>query len=567
MPNVALVEKLDSDRLQKCIDKNIDIIIANRILVPLEKIPEKIRIFNSSGENHNIISWAIHKRNEAILAPIKSKYPLVFQYKGYDLTRSFLKQLIWAKYQMHHTLLAAFDHLKNQHPNLRIVDKSGLPSFKEKIKTYIQFLHKRLKGSLAGKNDYQLNTDEFTEKTYVFIIQNEFTAINWQNLINEFDSSEVFILLLCDEASLKKIIQSETYNNWQAKGISSAWINEPKMENPPNAGFSLVNFNSTEVDYLNTLLKLRGRFCGFIDYLETAFKLIKPQLVICNAFENSYHGHLSCELGRKLQFKVVNIMNGNKTAEANNANVEFDRWLVWDEGMRQMLIQECFLDEKQIFNAGGHLSEDTIRAHTYQGTLNDLPDFSNNPKYILYGSTVGLPLAKIRSLDTIYSLLKKQSNIFLILRPHPRERKQDYYLPKDEEIQQRVKVVEYTRENSKKTLYDQFLKVQLVISIGASTIIPEAMWAGVPAISYEESEKPSLYNVDSESIFFANNPNTLINLVDDLLARSPKDKHSKSNYIPVAQKYAQAIYELCTEQSSRERPDRSSTIKKINTNS
>ncbi|MBL7838466.1 MAG: hypothetical protein JNM67_13180, partial [Bacteroidetes bacterium] len=129
---------------------------------------------------------------------------------------------------------------------------------------------------------------------------------------------------------------------------------------------------------------------------------------------------------------------------------------------------------------------------------------------------------------------------FLILRPHPSERKEDYVLPVEQP--DNFLFVEYGKHQVKDTLHDQLCLSDLSIVFG-STVSLDSKWMGVPCITYEKRDESLVYCVDNEMIFHVRTLDELKIKMHELLKNKRNSKpDSVSNVskkmIEILDKYA-----------------------------
>jgi len=194
-------------------------------------------------------------------------------------------------------------------------------------------------------------------------------------------------------------------------------------------------------------------------------------------------------------------MNGIKSGEAQDGHINFDKWFVWDTQMKSLLVRQNHIEEDKLI-VSGHLVEDLIRTYQYRNSLPLDIEFLKSKKVISLFSVKGKRYAKLEAIRFLYELLKSDDSYFLMIRPHPSEKPEDYILP-DPSVKN-AHFVQYDAQNQNDTLHDQLLISDLAIVFG-STVALDAKWMGVPCITFEPREVSLIYCTDEKHIIHAKN--------------------------------------------------------------
>ena len=224
-------------------------------------------------------------------------------------------------------------------------------------------------------------------------------------------------------------------------------------------------------------------------------------------------------------------MNGVKSGEAQDSYVNFDYWFVWDQQMKQMLIDANKLPEQKLI-VSGHLIEDLISNYQYHNSLNLDLKFLEDKKVISIYTTKGKRYAKLASMKFLFELLEEDESLALIIRPHPAEKPEDFILP-DKNLN-RIHFASYNSINLNSSLHDLLLMSDLAIVFG-STVALDAKWMGVPCISFEIREKSLIYCADNDKIKHVSTIEDFKTLVKSSLTKKVKNieenKASVSDFI------------------------------------
>jgi hypothetical protein len=220
-------------------------------------------------------------------------------------------------------------------------------------------------------------------------------------------------------------------------------------------------------------------------------------------------------------------MNGLKSGESQDANINFDKWFIWGEGMRKLLVEKCGLNS-DILLTSGHLMEDEISNYKYQNTFDYLD--LNEKQVISLFSVRGKSEEKLDAFNYFYEFATSNPDVIIIVRPHPNEQEIDMILPNNS----LPNVVFLNNDKfNKVTLYDQLKISQLSVCFG-STVALESKWFGVPCITFEMREESLIYLADEKIIFHVKSKNELIEKTQQLLYHEQFVKpqlNSVSNFI------------------------------------
>jgi hypothetical protein len=120
----------------------------------------------------------------------------------------------------------------------------------------------------------------------------------------------------------------------------------------------ITKLKGTDWYILNQILNEWNHIHQLINECETYIKSGIHKLLI-NEGENGVVGAIIGEVMNKNNVFTYNTMNGMKSGEAQDAFVSFDYWFVWDNLMKEMLINKNKLPNKMLL-VSGHLMEDEV---------------------------------------------------------------------------------------------------------------------------------------------------------------------------------------------------------------
>ncbi len=451
-------------------------------------------------------TWYTWKENNRIIEDFKLKCPELFVLNGYDLTLSIKKAMYWSNFKTGFLWYALNEEFQDQvNP---IIDSMHSVN---PLAVKLRYFRTRFKGGLKQK-DFSQETRQFESK--VIHVKNNFQLGLYQNILNEIyehKDFEVFVSPTVD----KQMLNLFTYKRFRILSSVNENFRFPKI--------SFKGFNESDWFVLNCILL---HWTEINESLNIAINLLtaNPKVLLLNEAENGIYGALISEVMNKKGVKVFNTMNGIKSGESQDAYINFDKWFIWDQQMKNLLIQKCNLSEDKLI-VSGHLIEDVIRNYNYQNSLKLDLNKLKDKKVISLFSVRGKRFVKLETLNYLYDLIKNDSSYFLMIRPHPSEKPEDYVLP--ELPIDNYYFVEYSAGNLNDTLHDQLFLSDLSIVFG-STVALDSKWMNVPCITYERREESLVYCVDNNWIYHVKSIDELQNKMDALLTNK-KDNTINSN--------------------------------------
>lgn len=464
-------------------------------------------------------TWNVYGYNSNIINTLFGKMPDAFCMGGISLKKACSKILYWTNVRTG-ALKVAYEHLPQ--PKLLLRDQPYLPGnylkavlkyFNLLLKNNIRYIRQK-KSIPAFKGQYRtgiLVNDGFELDLYSRIIsaipESDLAIFHYGNI----HFSEV--PFMPENAGLFNLSQIQNYA-------------PQKLLNP-------FRLSREELIAANLIC---GEWQAIANEL-TAYRVmcdtgIKKLLV--NVAENLPVRNLMPEVF-KGRISVYNTMNGLKSGEAHDADVYFDKWFVWDKHMKEMMVKSCQIPAEKLI-ACGHLSQDRIAAHTYQNLLGIPLESMRNKLVLSIFSVRGNRKEKQVAFKLLYRFLSENQSVFLLVKPHPLEKPEDYILPPDGLTN--VFFVPEELKHNKAALYDQLMLSDLTIVFG-STVALESQWMDVPCITFEFKTNSFVYSAGLDKISHVRTEEEFMNL---LKAAAKKSAGKPKSPPGIAEKIA---YELC----------------------
>jgi len=440
-------------------------------------------------------TWYTWEENERIIHSFKEKFPQMFVLNGYDISLAIKKAMFWSNFKTGFLWYAK----NREFSNLKIASIEGLHKYSKKS-VVLRYFKTRYS---VSKKQHSNSINKTLSPYKVIHVKNNFQLGLYENIINEvenYNDYKVFVDSKVDRNMLNAV------RNKNIEVVEKKTINYAL----PSINLSKVRGNDWFV--LNIILL---HWNEINDCLHTAEFLLKynPKVALINEAENGIYGAIVSEVLRKNQTIVYNTMNGIKSGESQDGYINFDKWFIWDEQMKKLLVEKCGLPQEK-FIISGHLIEDLVRNYEYQNSLEIDVDTLKDKKIISLFSVKGKRFVKLDTLTFLYDFIKNNPNYFLLIRPHPHEKKADYILP-DFELNN-FKIVEYNPSNLNDTLHDQ-LSISDISIVFGSTVALDSKWMNVPCITYERREESLIYNIDNSSIFHVRSRSELESKIIELL--------------------------------------------------
>jgi hypothetical protein len=495
---VFAVNILNQKEYLKALKNGVNVFIYNQLAFDLEK-KENIK-YIEANINRVPSTWYLWERNNEKINTFKTKFHELFQIGKYDITLAIQKAVYWSNFRtsfIHYT----FEKEYNNEPVYYIEDLYHCIKSKVLIKyfkTIINFKnqYKENNNVKANKNKVGiLIADIFQLSIYKHILLNIVDNDNFVVFVNSNNVKNAVIELGVNESN---IVVVET----QEKGGKFPVVDITKLK-------------ETDWYILNQILNEWNHIHQLINECETYIKSGIHKLLI-NEGENGLVGAIIGEVMNKNNVLTYNTMNGMKSGEAQDAFVSFDYWFVWDNLMKELLINKNYLANKMLL-VSGHLMEDEVVNFQNKIPVDKLID----KKVISLFSVRDKSQKKIDTFRYLFQLAEQNPQIQLLVRRHPSENEEDLML--ENNTLDNVIFVEYNKINSKETLYNQLSISDLSICFG-STVALESKWFGVPCITFEKREESLIYLTDNEMIFHVKELDQLIQKCNELLVKGKTEK-------------------------------------------
>lgn len=495
-------------------EKSYDVLVCNELKTNL-KLPDSIRVF--FADRYRIEgSWLTYKHNTDVVSRLVKAFPNAFKCLGYDICPALPKLIYWTNYRAGSVKACLNAEFSSAQVN-DLTSFSFLPKWKGIVKSIVKYsklcfnyFKPNLSPKSAAVNKGQIGilvNDEFE-----WVLYAELVDLLKQHALIVFHYGNIDVKLLNDP-------QIQFVNIASIQSFSF-----PKWINP----FVL---DKDELHVYNEVLNQ----WSFISSELIRYEWIKNtgiEKLIFNEGENRPSRNL---LKTVLENHVVlfNTMNGIKAGEAQDADVNFDQWLIWDDSMKDLLIKSCHLPASML-SVVGHLAEDKVANHRFINSLGINLKELKTKKVITVFSVKGNRKEKQDLKSFLEDLISAREDIFIFIKPHPLERQSDYLFSKS--IGNRLFVVPEEFKNNKSVLYDLLFLSDLSIVFG-STVALESNWMNTPCVTLEYRNK-ALIPQDGDHIVHHQSIDQLSELIRQL------DK--KPNFVskPNRQSVASRIYNV-----------------------
>lgn len=253
----------------------------------------------------------------------------------------------------------------------------------------------------------------------------------------------------------------------------------------------------------------------------------KLKAIVFVAGENQYSANLCSEFFKLTSVRVKNLMNGVKLGWIHDRDVDFSEWYVWNQKMKQTLVEKGE-NNPEMFKVIGHPLQKSIANYSYSKKIKSLNEFSKTFKKIV---TLFTSPIKYKDQFDIYleaiNFFKNNLTFGLIIKPHPSIQ--------EEELKRRTDSLEnvlFIFGRDKTLSYDLISISQFTVSIN-STVSFESTWMNKPNINFEE-ENESIMPIESDLFFHCNTIENFKIIFTELFNKPNENKvqlHS-SNEIP-----------------------------------
>lgn len=479
---------LEEKEYKRALAKGVRIFLYNEIAFsPISN--EEVILFNCTTERVPS-TWYTWKKNEEVLECFKLKHPQFFQWQNYNFSLAFLKALYWSNQKT-----GFIQYVKNKHFfNVKVWKEDSLYDSKY-LNVFLKYYFALFKHKTKNKESKSIEKNG----KIGFLLKNEFQVTLYKNLITQIINNENILFFVMSDTVNKAIIKLGIKNN------QIVYCNTITTKKIP-----LINYFSLKKDERFILNQIINNWDEVEKWTGVAEQMVSQGIskALINEAENGLYGAVIGEVFRKHGVVSFNTMNGMKAGQSQDTYINFDYWFVWDEKMKQLLMNKNNISGNKLI-VTGHLMEDEVREYKYKNSLPLNEELILGKKVVSIFSTRGKREEKIEAFEFIYNQAELNKDYIFLIRLHPSEIEEDIILPPHE--LNNVYTIKYTQENSKITLYDQLLVSHLSICFG-STVALESKWFGVPCITFEKRVESLIYAVDNTNIFHVKSINSLTKL-------------------------------------------------------
>lgn len=435
-------------------------------------------VFYNCTRNRVASTWYTWNENNKLILSLGKKFPGLFMHQGYNITLAIQKAMFWSNFKtgfLWYTVQEFFPSEKIFYIEpLQQAGKSGV------IYRYLRNLLN------ARRRKSKSFADETKPYKYAVHIKNNFQINLYRDILGKVIDDKEFAVIADPDVDVSYMSRL---------GFSNIQIPEIDKSCSPLKWVNFLRINKKEWYVLSTILLHWKEICYHMQAaLNIKHKGLKAVLV--NEAENGIYGAIMSEVMHSNGTVVYNTMNGIKSGEAQDAFINFDKWFVWDEQMKEMLHSLNGIEMDKLL-VSGHLMEDLIMNYTYSHSLDLDPELLKDKKVISLFSVKGRRYVKLEAIRCLFKLLENDDSYYLLIRPHPSEKPEDYILP--EQPLKNLAYIKYNSRNLYETLHDQLLLSDVSIVFG-STVALDSKWMDVPCITFERREQSLIYCVDGEKI-------------------------------------------------------------------
>lgn len=513
MSKVFVKRFILNEDVQSIIDQSYDKVVCQEWTSQLP-VPSNVNVQYS--EEYRVQGTHIaYAENAKVVESLFNKIGNRLKINQIDIQPAATKLLYWTNYK-----IGAIQYVVqklNQSDN--ITDKTNFFEenyFKSVLKTIKYFLD----NNSNKDSNYKTAFDFKFDRSYKIgiLVNNSFELGLYQYIIKELPKDDLVVF---------------HYGNIDTNGFDCHFVNVNINVKSKQKFINPLALNQKELYALNVLLKDYKLLTKEIQIAQI-IKNSGIRKLLVNEAENLAHRNLlKSVLGD--QVCIYNTMNGLKSGEAQDTDVRFDKWFVWDQEMKSFMLNYTNLSADN-FIVSGHLAQDAIEHHKNENSLELKPEQIENKLLVSIFSVRGKRPEKQDVFNVYYDLIKKRSDIFTIIKPHPLEKESDYHL--DGFNQENMVLVPEKFKNSKQALYD-ILKITDLCVVFNSTIAIECKWMNVPCINVEYREKSMIYLKSDNQIFHVKNKKEF----EEQIVKNLKKNHPnlEQNPIKVYKKIAEQL--------------------------
>ncbi len=471
------VDVLNAGLLEQAISLQANVIVSNEKTC---EIPARIKYINS--EVYRVPgTYKAYAYNNGVISRLFSRFSNKLSINGVSTRKAIAKMVYWTNYKTGY-LHACLEEVRKPYEIVHITPYLSGKKLREILKYLKHYASNNIKRLLLANSEHQHDHDG---RKIAILVNDGFELGVFEYLIKIIPAEQLVIFHYGNiDFSAYSFIKSEvkkTDLSTIRKYCPQPFINPLHLNREE---LSVVNILVANWHYLASEIE-RYKFIASTDV----------QSIVINVGENLPVRNLMLEtFGDKIA--VYNTMNGMKSGEAHDGDINFTKWFVWDELMKRLLVEKCGVNE-QMLRISGHLMKDFVKEYKFMDTVGVNPANLVDKKVISVFSVRGHREEKVETFKYLYELLAEDSSYFLLVRHHPLENAKDYLMP--ETPNANVHFVNYDFNNSKQSLYDQISISDIGIVFG-STVAIECQWMNLPVVTFEKRDVSNVYCTDNVSI-------------------------------------------------------------------
>lgn len=510
-PKIFAVDLLNAASLSRARSLNADTIICNEKAKGLDHKGFDMvnaEVYRIQG------TWKAYDYNKKIAQKLISRYGSKLTISNINIAKAIPKLLYWTNHRVGY-LYACIDHLDWKQYEIKYI-QPYLPGkrLRETIKYFYYFFSNNYR-RLTTKTQIGI-PPVGKDRTIGILINDEFELGVFEYIVRAIPKEKLVIFYTADiNFSKYPFVDKDT------KTINLKHIR--KISRQP-----LLNPFSMDIEELNAFNVIAKDWQFISTRIEQHKHIAQSHIssLLVNVGENRPLINLLPQiLGPGV--RLYNTMNGIKSGEAHDADVNFTKWFVWDEQMKKLLSENCHLNGSMLA-VTGHMMQDFVEHYQFRNTLSANIEKLKGRKVISVFSVRGRREEKVELLNYLYDLLQHDSSYFLIIRPHPAETRAEMILPPDG--MDNVLFVNYDQENSKQSLYDQIYLSDIGIVFG-STVAIECKWMGVPVVTFEKREISNVYCADDKNILHIRHLDNVKMIIKALDKKGKQDRYHNSSSV------------------------------------
>lgn len=489
--------------LEKAKAMSITTIVCNENRV--KQLPDNLMVVNA--ELFRVEgTWAAYQYNNSILDKLWADCGNQLKIKGFSLRAAASKWIYWTNYRTG-ALEACINKEFASKPVLRLTKYASDNRLKELVKYYKNYFSNNWKALRRRYQGLNLQIDRKAE--IAILVNNDFEILLYKYIIGHLSDQNIIVFHYGNINLQHDFLINDHI----------LLIDLSKISFDARQRFVSPFRLTTEGLYMANILYQNWHSIGSEIARYDYIKQTGVKKILINVGENlPLRNLMKPVFGHSIQ--VYNAMNGMKSGEAHDSDINFDKWFVWDQEMKELLMRTCHLKSETLV-VTGHLSEDHIRHHQFENSIKLDLEAIKDKKIITVFSVRGNRKEKVDAFNLLYRLLKDHPDWLIVVKPHPLEKKADYIWP--EVDNSNVIYVEESLKNSKTGLFDLLHIADLSLVFG-STVALESSWIKTPCITFEYRSVSFVHTTNSEFIRHINSMEALENALKNL-----NKKHTSTN--------------------------------------